>query len=135
MDRILPQICTASAYGNIKLVIKQYRFAVLYGTLSSLNLFGVTRWFKVPGKDNIVYIYCTRFISSRTSQSGLGFFLSRLILNIHITPINPSTWLVKYPSNFQRNPTLYDLYSTGRCGIQYIFWGTIWTFKHEPSRP
>ena len=39
MDRILPQICTAAAEVNMKHVLKQmqYRFAVIYGTLSSIG--------------------------------------------------------------------------------------------------
>ena len=40
LDRILPQICTASAYLNMKHVLQhmQYGFAVIYGTLITLSL-------------------------------------------------------------------------------------------------
>ena len=39
LDRILPQICTASAYLNMKHVLQhmQYGFAVIYETLSTNN--------------------------------------------------------------------------------------------------
>ena len=40
VDRILPQICTASAKGNMKHALKQmqYRFSVIYETLSSISI-------------------------------------------------------------------------------------------------
>ena len=39
MDRILPQICTVSAYANMKHALKQmqYRFALIYETPSKYN--------------------------------------------------------------------------------------------------
>ena len=41
VDRKLPQICTASAQVNMKrvLMLMQYRFAVIYETLSTIVLF------------------------------------------------------------------------------------------------